>query len=543
MAGAQPAINLPTPPGGHIYAGEAGLSIGSSPGSAPTGGSWTFSIAAADGIRDLTVGGLLVIRDGAFAPAALDLGYGTLSVTAYDPASGEVTVGFQLTGAYQSHPGAQQRYGDIVSHRVVLTDRDGDAAAANLLVQIRDDEAVDAVDDRAVATLGGGAVTGNLVAGETPDRFTADGFGGVFQVSDANGGSADSAFDAQGRLQVQGQYGTFSVGVAGDFTYTPRAGAPAGAVDHLMYHVRDGDGDADFAFLHVELKAGDTPPPSGGEGGQTLVSDQYADTLTGGAGADTLFAGQGPDQLTGAGGADVFAFRDLPWNAGVVTDFADGADRLDLTALYAAHGYAGSDPVADGWVRFESDGAGGTRVLFDTDGPGAAQSWPYLIATLSGVAPSALSAADLVGGAASAPADPGEGAPPAAGQTLVSDQYGDALQGGAGADTLIAGRGPDQLTGGAGGDRFVYADTPWNAGAVADFQPGVDRIDLSGIFDGMAYAGATPIADGYLSLQADGGSTRVFVDVDGPGGGEWPFLIATLTGVAPASLSMSDFIL
>jgi hypothetical protein len=33
------------------------------------------------------------------------------------------------------------------------------------------------------------------------------------------------------------------------------------------------------------------------------------------------------------------------------------------------------------------------------------------------------------------------------------------------------------------------------------------------------------------------------VDVDGPGGGEWPFLITTLAGVAPSSLSASDFIL
>ena len=84
MAGAQPAIDLPTPPGGHIYAGEAGLSIGSNPGGVSTGGAWTFGISAADGVRDLTVGGLVAIRDGVFTAGSLDLGYGTLSVTGYD---------------------------------------------------------------------------------------------------------------------------------------------------------------------------------------------------------------------------------------------------------------------------------------------------------------------------------------------------------------------------------------------------------------------------------------------------------------------------
>lgn len=270
-----------------------------------------------------------------------------------------------------------------------------------------------------------------------------------------------------------------------------------------------------------------TPPPAGGV---VLTSDQYADTLAGGAGADTLLAGRGPDLLTGGAGADLFVWRDLPWNAGTVTDFVHGIDRLDLSALLDASGFDG-DPVSGRYVSFESDGAGGTRVMFDTDGPGSGQSWSYLITTVRGLAPSSFSTADLAGGAPQQPPPP----PPAGGGVkLVSDQYADQLVGGAGTDTLVAGQGPDQLTGGAGADLFVFGDTPWNAGAVHDFQPGLDRLDLSAIFD------RAPAAT--LTVDGSSAGSRVLVDIDGPGG-EWPFLITTLQGVSPGQLAVSDWVI
>ena len=65
----------------------------------------------------------------------------------------------------------------------------------------------------------------------------------------------------------------------------------------------------------------------------------------------------------------------------------------------------------------------------------------------------------------------------------------DILRGGAGPDILRGGAGYDQLTGGAGADRFVFASaaeigngtTPSSRDVIADFTPGEDRIDLSGI--------------------------------------------------------------
>ncbi|WP_395671748.1 Calx-beta domain-containing protein [Phenylobacterium sp.] len=136
------------------------------------------------------------------------------------------------------------------------------------------------------------------------------------------------------------------------------------------------------------------PPPSGD--GQVLTSAKYGDTLVGGAGADTLNTGQGPDQLTGGGGADRFVFAKTPWNAGVIKDFAPGTDKIDLRGIFDQTAYSGTTPLADRWLILESDGAGGTRVLVDLDGPQANGEWPVTVTTLTGVAPGELGAGDWI---------------------------------------------------------------------------------------------------------------------------------------------------
>ena len=270
--------------------------------------------------------------------------------------------------------------------------------------------------------------------------------------------------------------------------------------------------------------------PSSTMPGVVLTSGHYADILTGGGGDDTLVAGQGPDRLTGGGGADTFAFKALPWNGGEITDFTVGVDRLDISTLYSG-GYAGADPVADGYVRFESNGAGGTKVMLDVDGPAPAHPWAFLIATLDGVWPSSLTAQVF----AAAPSDP------LAGVLLTSTHYADVLTGGAGADTLVAGQGPDLLTGGAGSDVFVFKAMPWNGGEIADFKPGVDRLDISALYTN-GYAGADPVSDGYVHFESNGaGGTKVMLDVDGPGGANsFSKLVATLDGVSPSGLTSAQ---
>src|SRR5436305_976167 len=126
----------------------------------------------------------------------------------------------------------------------------------------------------------------------------------------------------------------------------------------------------------------------GGAGADTLVGAHGPDSLTGGGGADVFrcgfvpwSAGQvtdftpGPDTLTGGGGADVFRYGTIPWSAGHVTDFTPGTDKLDLSGLLRQSGYAGADPIADGYVRLLDDGHGDTWLYYDTDGRGSADAW------------------------------------------------------------------------------------------------------------------------------------------------------------------------
>ena len=137
----------------------------------------------------------------------------------------------------------------------------------------------------------------------------------------------------------------------------------------------------------------------GGSGPQTgignslnniLMSNNHGSKLDGGAGNDILVAGRSWDVLTGGSGTDIFQFNNLPWNNSRITDFTVGTDKLDLRGLFSAANYHGTNPVADGYLSFVSDGAGGTKVCSIRTVPGLpipGSSWSR---RSTGVAPSSL---------------------------------------------------------------------------------------------------------------------------------------------------------
>ena len=126
------------------------------------------------------------------------------------------------------------------------------------------------------------------------------------------------------------------------------------------------------------------------------ANDTRDQQLTGGSEADTFYTGHNSVILTGGGAGDTFVFQHLPWNnTGHVRDFALGTDKLDFSALFAASGYTGTDPVADGYLRFVSNGAGGTQLLYDPDASGTAYQWPFLVTTLDNISPTGLTWAQL----------------------------------------------------------------------------------------------------------------------------------------------------
>jgi serralysin len=266
-------------------------------------------------------------------------------------------------------------------------------------------------------------------------------------------------------------------------------------------------------------------PPAGGSGGPT-------------GGADVFVVAQSGPVLSGGDGADTFVFKELPWRAGAITDFKLGVDKLDISALYRG-GYQGGNPVGDGYLSFVDNGSGGARVMLDVDGRGWEHPWAFQLVNLDGVSPYGITAAQVLGGAAPAPAAPPSTQPPpasSAGVVVASRWPGDVLVGGSGNDTLLPGRGDDVLTGGGGADTFKFQDAPWRAGVITDFTPGLDVIDVRSLFATANYWGSNPVADGYIQLVANGrGGTEVYFDLDGPG---WygRQMLTTLQHVEPASM-------
>ncbi|WP_372621216.1 type I secretion C-terminal target domain-containing protein [Falsiroseomonas sp.] len=148
----------------------------------------------------------------------------------------------------------------------------------------------------------------------------------------------------------------------------------------------------------------------------------------------------------------------------------------------------------------------------------------------------------------------------------------DLIEGGNGKDTLVGGMGPDTLVGGEGADLFVYTahtdddhgpgpggeegggeegggeesdghegeDPAGRRETIADFQTGLDDIDLSALdLDGFADA-PTALA---VWVEQDGEDTLVKVDLDGSLEGEHTAeLTIVLLGLDAAALSAADFI-
>jgi len=189
----------------------------------------------------------------------------------------------------------------------------------------------------------------------------------------------------------------------------------------------------------------------------TITANETLSTLNGAGGNDTLIASHTAVILSGGSGADKFVYPYLPWSAGHITDFTLGTDRLNFSALFSASGYSGSNPVADGYMRFDSDGAGGTVVYYDADGPAANASWTQMT-TLDHVSPNGLTAAALFGqasGAAHVVAD------------FNNDQHTDILwQSVSGQAAVWTMNGVTQLGGAAVGDN---PGTSWRPVGAGDF--------------------------------------------------------------------------
>jgi len=103
----------------------------------------------------------------------------------------------------------------------------------------------------------------------------------------------------------------------------------------------------------------------------TLVGTSGADTLTAYNENNTLIGNGGADILTSGSGYDQYVYNSLSDRGDTITDFRVGQDKINLNALLTSIGYAGSNPITDGYVQFVATTSGGvsaTNILIDIDG-------------------------------------------------------------------------------------------------------------------------------------------------------------------------------
>ena len=93
------------------------------------------------------------------------------------------------------------------------------------------------------------------------------------------------------------------------------------------------------------------------------------DTLTGTNLDDILIGGGGADILRGKQGKDQFVYQNIQDRGDIIEDFQVNQDKIVLTGLLDSLGYGGSDPIADGYLKFGSRGRDAV-ILIDQDGLG-----------------------------------------------------------------------------------------------------------------------------------------------------------------------------
>ena len=176
-------------------------------------------------------------------------------------------------------------------------------------------------------------------------------------ASDAEAPMAVGTINAD-TLQA-GDHGGMILGLAGDDSITGGAGADmlfgnqgadtlvggegldtlfGGQADDVLF----GDGGADLLFGNLGADV-----LHGGSGADTLFGGQGGDQLFGDDGDDLIIGDLGDDTLTGGAGADTFRFAPGSGHD-VITDFAKGQDKLDISAYTQAGAHVSITDDAQG---------------------------------------------------------------------------------------------------------------------------------------------------------------------------------------------------
>ena len=383
-AGAPPADNPVSLTGldvspAELILDEANLPQGSASNPAALAQSGSFTVIAADGVFNLSVGGINVVTAGVVTGVGQSIVTGlgnVLTITGYNPATGVVSYSYTLTGA-EHHPDGAGTNTLGEQFPVLVSDTDGDVASGTLDVIVRDD-VPRAVNDSNASTateqhleLSGNVLTNDI---QGADRIPS-------------GPVVAGTF--------VGTYGTLVLAADGSYTYTLNTNDPdfknlhggGSGVENFTYTLKDADGDTSTATLTLNVSNLNDPVTLGGldvNGGElTVYEKNLADGSAPNPGALTqsgTFTVAAPDglQTLSVGGITVVS-------GGVAASFPQSittalGNTLTITGFNPATGVISySYTLLDNENHASGDGANSlfehfTVTATDTDGSTATGS-------------------------------------------------------------------------------------------------------------------------------------------------------------------------
>ena len=327
--------------GGELTLYESNLPAGSTPVDAkgPLTQSGTFTVTSLDGLQNLSVGGIDIIKDGVINTGVQTISTGlnnTFTVNGYNPVTGVVSYSYTLTGADQ-HPAGDGTNSVSEQFAVVATDVDGSTATGTVDVNIVDDVPSAANDTGGL--IEGGTSTLNVL---TNDVLGAD---GATVVAIKAGSNAAVTVTSGGSTVINGTYGTLTISADGTAVYkgTPNLVTTPTATDTFTYTIRDGDGDQSTATVTFNLTDSGLKVTSAS---QTTVFENALDlvkdgadlaqgTVTGSTPASTAETATGDLTTTTTGGVGPLTFTlqgSTTGTYGVLQLGSDGKYTYTLTS-------------------------------------------------------------------------------------------------------------------------------------------------------------------------------------------------------------------
>ena len=234
-----------------------------------------------------------------------------------------------------------------------------------------------------------------------------------------------------------------------------------------------------------------------GLGGNDIINGgSGSDYLSGGDGDDILIPGSGVNDLRGGAGNDSFVMSARSTTSGfsddLVYDMTNG-DKVDVSAwgvsdfsqIQAVMGVDYYGAAVNAYFNGQDH-----LLSFAGVSPSQFEATDFLYSNVAGGTQTGTGYGDMLFGSRGADVLKGLGGY----DTLLGGIGNDAIDGGSGGDDIYGGAGRDLLTGGTGCDAYVYqreSDSSFGVAhdVIADFQPGIDWIDVCQVDANTGIAG------------------------------------------------------